>query len=389
MDTSAATHASQDWIALGSQDSVVPTPDCDTFPTPDLHTGLDFSRDLYAPWEPEYKVFEIVWVSVAAVSWISRSGIRGIELLLIVIWFQAARDAALMAFGGWDDDDTPADSSSERAFSVLDSPSFSAHALSIDRAPSPGHARGEVHTCRTSGKSRKRQALPEDYFSEGTRPRKRSKAAAHEAATSGAQTEAAQVSQSGPTLQAEVKASLESTNISNKYHDEDDLLTEVPQVEAIPSTSARPSPQLAEEAGILFLPVEEEAGVEDEEPSDNTREGDDGAHESSGGDGEAHVEARSQSGENKKDAGNDAGDGASDKDEESSQKKKRGVFCEVHNKFFADRSSFARHRRTTEGHPQYQGKVKCEWCGTLVSRGDAMKRHLSDTCRGRHRDLVE
>ena len=125
-----------------------PMPELDTFPTADLYIGLDFSRDLYAPWEPEYKIFEIVWVSVAAVSWISRSGIRGIELLLIVVLFQAARDAALMAFGDWDDDDTPADSSSERAFNVLDSPSISARALSIDRAPSPGHACGEVHAGR-------------------------------------------------------------------------------------------------------------------------------------------------------------------------------------------------------------------------------------------------
>ena len=149
MDTGAATHASQDWIVPGLQYSVVPTPEFDTFTTPDLEIGLDFSRDLYAPWEPEYKVFEMVWVSVAAVSWISRSGIRGIELLLIVVWFQAARDAALMAFGDWDDDDTPADSSSERAFNVLDSPLISARALSIDRAPSPGHAGGEVHAGRT------------------------------------------------------------------------------------------------------------------------------------------------------------------------------------------------------------------------------------------------
>ena len=230
--------------------------------------------------------------------------------------------------------------------------------------------------------------MPEDSVSEGTRSRKRIKAAVHETATSDVQTDTAQGSQSGPTLPAEIEASQESKNIFDEYHGEDYLLTGVPPVEAIPSTSARPSPQLVDEAGILFSPVEEEAGAQDEEPSENTRDGDGGAHESSGGDG-AHVEAQSQSGENKKDAGNDAGDGASDKDEESSQKKKRRVFCEVHNKFFADQSSFARHRRTTEGHPQYRGKVKCEWCGTLVSRGDAMKRHLSDTCRSRHRGLVE
>ena len=66
-----------------------------------------------------------------------------------MILFQAARDAALMAFGDWDNDDTPADSSSEWAFNVFDSPSFSARALSVDRASSPEHARDEVHAGRT------------------------------------------------------------------------------------------------------------------------------------------------------------------------------------------------------------------------------------------------